>query len=818
MTDVHACVFLADGPVKRAWVYLKRGDQTTLLRSDDEGRLLTTTSPDARPGFETFVKPLVLQVPVTVQVACSQGGLPIPTEALKTLAAGFCTRALDLSPDMPAGRAAIAPNLTNTVQVVPIVKIDLPPAPIEIEEPSALGLWPFFKGPIPDDYATNGLPQGRALWPGDHLAVSDGAAAPPADANLLPQDLGVAVRGKVKNDAKQLQLLLLNAGGERVKFKPDNNTGTTAVDSVTLDVTEEQKFTAKLFPDKPETFFGLVQVVLATKQGDPEGLVDVVAALLGVQLGICDDALTSVDGTQRGPLVSAADEKHVVDFVVTAARGPGPAAAPNDHLTAEIARWKAAARDALIPHSRCRRMVCFTIKANRKRAPAEGEPPLLMPEMPLWMVELQMLGWNKKDGELLLRLRREQLGADHSALKIQAGFAMQLAWRSPDADLPNPKTTNPYCDVSKTFQGGFRQGSDDTLSFESQTLSEATLDTDVAGKLKIGDDGTSSVVSATPYAAVPYPVEGRRTPATVLDGAKRSWGWRGTDASIPALVIEWQPPVATPEGFELILGGNGTLKLEKLSVDEREISPPKTEGSADVDLPSLPVFRVKGANPASSAIEEIRDAAIRDVMAANSGAAQVRMLGIPVWRAICARILKGESRGMHFGDKVDPAVYRGKTPYQCHGLQAGMPSFGAPSGFGLGQHDPPRSLEDMWSFYENMRVGVKIMIVDKGGSAYRYLNGLHRLDENSRLDKAILIRETVRGYNGGRELRRENDQWVIHTSVPKNRHNYPNDILGTGADIVYQPDGTAAIFGSHAPLPVTSTAIHALIGDLDGVL
>jgi hypothetical protein len=828
MTDVHVAVFHADAPVKRSWVYLKQGDKTTLLRSDDEGRLLATTSSDARPGFETFVKPLVLQVPVTVEVASSQGGLPIPSDVLGGLAAGFCKRDLALSPDMPAGRAAIAPNLTNTVQIVPTVKIDVPPIPIEIEEPSALGLWPFFKASFPDDYATDGLPQGRALWTGNHLAVRDGEPSPPADTKSLPQDLGVVVRGKVNNGAKQVQLFLLNASGERLKFKPDDKAETAAVDTVTLDVDDERKFAARLFPDKVEAFFGLVQVVLATKQGNPEGLADVVAAILGVQLGMCDDALTSADGTQRGSLVGAADEKHVVDFVVTAVRGPGPAAPLAENLKAEIARFETAAQDALAPHSRCRRMVCYTIKADRQRTLAQGEPAFLMPEMPLWMVELQMLGWNKKDGELLLRLRREQLGKDRCALKVQAAFAIELAWRSPDADLPNPKTENKYRDVDKTFRGAFRKDSDGDPSFESQTLCEATLDIDVSGKLKIGDDGASAVVSETPYAATPYPIDGRRIAATLLDGASRAWGWQGGNVSIPALVVEWQPPIATPEGYELILGGNGTLKLEKLVVDDQAILPPKPpeedddddspDSTADAAVMSLPTFRVKGTNPPADAIEKIRDAAIHDVMRANPNAGQVRMLNAEVWRWLAARLVAHESGGKHFDTSTGRVPYRKMAPYQCHGVQAGMPRFGAPSGFGLIQHDPPLGLDDLWSFYANVRQGMKFLIMTKGGEAYQHLNGLHALDQGSQLDKAVLVRETVRRYNGGREFTREGGHWIIHTTVSAKYHEYPNVVLDTQGDIEYSPDGIGMNHRTHRQLVVDVHAIDLLVGSLGGLL
>ena len=297
--------------------------------------------------------------------------------------------------------------------------------------------------------------------------------------------------------------------------------------------------------------------------------------------------------------------------------------------------------------------------------------------------------------------------------------ALELAWRSPDADQPNPKTANKWRDVSKTFKGGFRKDSAGHSSFKSQAQCEAVLDLDQAGNLKINADGTNAVVPESPSAAVPYPVAGRRVPATLLDGPKRAWSWQGVDASrpaIPTLVVEWQPPIVNPDGTELILGGNGTLKLETLSVADRTISPPSPDNAPAGEVLRLPTFRVQGANPPAANIGEIRDAAIRDVMRANASAGQVRMLNAAVWRWLASELITGESGGKHFDTGVDRKCYTKKVPYKCYGVQKGMPRFGPPSGFGLGQHDPPLSLDDLWSFYAHLRGGVEFLIMKKGGA------------------------------------------------------------------------------------------------------
>jgi hypothetical protein len=148
-----------------------------------------------------------------------------------------------------------------------------------------------------------------------------------------------------------------------------------------------------------------------------------------------------------------------------------------------------------------------------------------------------------------------------------------------------------------------------------------------------------------------------------------------------------------------------------------------------------------------------------------------------------------ESGGEQFSTGVHRAPFRERTPFQCHGLQSGMPKFGAPAGYGIGQHDPPRSVQDMWNFYEHLRLGIEELIVTRyGKGAYDYLTGLHALSATNLLDKAIFLRETVRGYNGGREFVYENGQWKMspwvmkkgaRVSIPNKRLPYVNRAIAT---------------------------------------
>jgi hypothetical protein len=101
----------------------------------------------------------------------------------------------------------------------------------------------------------------------------------------------------------------------------------------------------------------------------------------------------------------------------------------------------------------------------------------------------------------------------------------------------------------------------------------------------------------------------------------------------------------------------------------------------------------------------------------------------------------------------------------------------------------------MWNFYEHIRVGIEELIVTHyGKGAYEYLTGLNpSLSSSNRLDKAIFLREMVRGYNGGREFVYEQGHWIMRPwtwvrekgkpprKVPLGSDSLPyvNNVLGT---------------------------------------
>jgi len=843
MTTVNLVAYCGSDRLTNAWLYVKQGDNYTRLRSDADGLLLATISTDADPEIASYIEPHVADAPSTVVLGWSRNGMPLPAAVLKLVAAAFTEVTIDLKPEnlAPLPGAPIASHETNTIQAVPMVKVVLPPLPVDFEEPMALQLWPMFAEPFAPDYATDGLAQGASLWSGDHLTVRDGHAATPASAQKIPKDLGVGIRGTVKNEAKQVELYLLNAKGEPLKFRLKPEANAPAVDVTRAEVkTVDGKsvFALRLFADDPKRFFGLVQLVAVTQQGQPDGWGNVTAMLLGVQLGLCDDHLQSDKGDLPGPPIGPGDELNVIDFTTTAVAGPLPATKLDTKskvpaIVAQVNAAKSAAVAALVPYTRARRMACFPIRADRTRPNARNAsgPAELRPEMPLWMAELQLVGFRSEEGQSFLQMRQAEFGIDGRAVAIQASFALTLSWRGPDADLPGPAKKNGdprnvYASVSMTFKGTFRgkkptQPADGAapppppavpaVKYDPGAMVLGTIGIEDDGHLKVGSKGASTVEVDPPYAAAPYPLSGRRAPALWLDQRLRTWGWTADGPVVPTLVLEWQPPIVTAErnGFaEIMLGGDGKLELAQLTFAGKSVARPSAAPTSPSSAPAgpllvLPTFRVKGDNPA--------DASVQDVMAARPDDGPVQMLSAEVWKKLARTLMFHESGGQHFSTGVSRAPFRERTPFQCHGLQSGMPKFGAPAGYGLGQHDPPRSLQDMWNFYEHVRLGIEMLITKEfGKKAYDYLTGLHTLSSTSRLDKAIFLRETVRGYNGGRETVYEGGQWKLrpwvgkHSPMPAARLPYVTKVLGTKRmtypHVVTANQDIAALAGTMEPL------------------
>jgi hypothetical protein len=142
-----------------------------------------------------------------------------------------------------------------------------------------------------------------------------------------------------------------------------------------------------------------------------------------------------------------------------------------------------------------------------------------------------------------------------------------------------------------------------------------------------------------------------------------------------------------------------------------------------------------------------------------------------------------------------------------------MPLFGPPHGFGFGQlDDPPVSDAAAWSFLENIRAAVRLIMIDKATAAYGHISAHLPVAPNQRI-RATYQREIVRRYNGGREFRWTGSDWVVdpslsqwanagdHSQGANPRLAYPNQVLGTA--VVYATGAGAA---TAFPWPITFTA------------
>ena len=86
-----------------------------------------------------------------------------------------------------------------------------------------------------------------------------------------------------------------------------------------------------------------------------------------------------------------------------------------------------------------------------------------------------------------------------------------------------------------------------------------------------------------------------------------------------------------------------------------------------------------------------------------------------------------------------------------------MPIFGPPAGYGLGQLDsPPMTDDQAFSFMENTRGSVRLIMHSKANAARRFL-AANLPTVPADIDRAAFRGEVVRRYNGGTEVRFRNN-------------------------------------------------------------
>ena len=225
-----------------------------------------------------------------------------------------------------------------------------------------------------------------------------------------------------------------------------------------------------------------------------------------------------------------------------------------------------------------------------------------------------------------------------------------------------------------------------------------------------------------------------------------------------------------------------------------------TEAASASPVVRLAPFRVAGVNPAGppEEMDAIVEAAVREYFSLHAGEAYVQALPLAAWAVTLRLLIRHESRGVHFGVLgMDVVSNFGVAPY--YGKQRGMPLFGPPHGYGLGQLDNPPVTDDAcWSFIGNVKAAVALVMGSKAAEALALFGG-------GTTDKwrAMFRRDCVRRYNGwAPEFKLHGGVWKIDPGVPANarpmangqpdsRVYYPNAVLGT-ATSYYDGNGSQA--------------------------
>ena len=752
------------------WVYVKTGNSVKRFRTDGTGTLFGKTGGQDSDLPASYSQPSDLCCDETLEVYSTETLLPIPDAIL--MATPTCFRNVTAQQPASPGQACT---------------LSIPGVHVALTKPAEISLWLVLWEPEEAEFLTKGLDQGAAAWTGGSTnATEDGPAntpgpnrPQPADGTReRPRERGLLVKGTIEGAATGAKIRVLNSAAARIDLK-DSRDATATVDELDASMKAAsggtRGFSRVVYFADPSEAFGPVHIVVESVGISPHPVLGAFFVhFAGAQGALVNDTDTNRNGRQPGPIRTEADEKIVIDFLTSSQSNVG----------------------AITAQTRVRRMIQYPISFRSRQYSAAIATNVAKPEMPMWMAECQIVGITQAQLAHLLKLRNELGVSSARAIAFSLSWTLDLKWDGPDSG----GGANHY------------HYSKDLTGTQTVTLNLSASD-DIAG---VTDGAAANAIAPTP-SAPSFPVTGRRAPKVFVDGKTRGWGRQQGAAARPSLVMEWPPALTSAGGDEIMRGGDGDLKLSSLSVDGTRVDHGKIpDAGAYADPPSdaadaeIPTFRVPGETPNN--IDDIIDVVVQDFFDAHAADDHVAALTLACWQSTMRSIIHHESIGDHQFDHRTAGRRRYAGRYFGH--ERGMPIFGPPHGYGLGQLDNPRVTDDgAWSFIENIRASVTLLMGNKARAAFAMLDDHLPAPLDHRF-RATLQRETVRRYNGGREFswNAAAAQWRIHPSLacadPHNpaqlnpRLNYPNAILGTG--IVY---GTAA----PAPTcnwPITLTAAN----------
>jgi hypothetical protein len=804
-------------PLREAWVYLRRGGDVMVLRADGRGKLRKISAKGKAGRRWTYSERFTIEVPCKVELYWSAGAKPLPKKVTDDLSDAFVPRDLALDPPPAPGTNQVAPvergNKTDksTLVLSATVQVDLPAHVVSLETPKELGFWPCLWERPSDAYYTDGIAQGAA-WHGARLTEND---RPTATRQTPLREQGLTVEGAIDAAATKAFLRVIDDDGAPIDLRA-SAASTMAVKEIELPLVTSsaanattKTFSVQVWLDKPTKAFGKRQIVVYAKDGLPRPVVEsFYVHLVGLQTTLVDDAEATLGGDRPGPTPMESDEVMVVDFTHS------PEVIPTG-VPPQDAAEKAQLTALMRPHTRVRRMIRYPIRTERRRTLDAASTTLLaLPEMPMWMAELHLVGLEKADLEELLVYRKYTFDNNPLTLDLAVQWDLELAWAGPDR---NDHTRHAPYDYEDHFSGIWSKGQL-VRPTEGQVVRIVLDDKDtiaVDGQGKVNDAFT------VPPEAIPFPTDGRRVPAVFVDAQSRSWG-RADAGALPTVVVEWQVPImpsavyasrgSRGEGgplatgdVEIMRGGNGVLRVSGLRLFGERLD----DGSQGPQMPLAvtPAFRVYGKNPSASDFADLFADVVPRYLADHAqdpGVADVLAI-VPAgtWQEVLRRILHHESDGRdkHFFDWLASAPYswhdRRHHRRWSHGWERDMPLFGAPHGYGVQQRDPHPNSDLMWSVLGGIQCGAQELVLDKAIAAFAYLSRRKQLVPGDRADAAALVREAVREYNGGNEFHSWNGQhWTIQAAGSE----YCNSVLdGLAAHVVYGPAPTVFLPTNYYP-------------------
>lgn len=747
----------ATAPLPNVWIYWKVDSKTTLLRTDAAGLLkaadLTKTASEPDPVKEmpwVYTASFDTQKGTTAMVAFTRGARPVPEAQLDpnrftTFVVGDPWPApYKAPPNTRAEEIWIGIGMPNAVGWMVNLDILLPGHKSTLTVPHELSLLPLLRENVAfdSDYYTEGLSQGADIWTDTTNFAGEDEAVEPLPANKRPKNLGLRFSGSVETRVTGLDLALVTLTGLPVLVHPTAaSTDQLSIFPATLaDGGDCKTFSADVWLAQPERDLGPLQLILHTRGAAPDYTDGYFLHVAGVQLGLVDDYEAAVNGKQPGASKLEADDRMIVDFL----ESPRPTLA------------------SLKGQTRARRMVPYNMHLRQRPFSTDLPTVVEMPEMPLFMVELQLVGLGESSLGNLLKYRQHLLEKNPDTIDVDFDASMNMSWDGPDAATNHARAYQ----YSADWDSGARKA-----------------------KLKIDSAAKVSAEFDPAPAPVGFPVAGRRSAAARIKDVKRRWGRHAAANELDAVVLEWQPGIVDGAGVEIMRGGDGQVSLNSLTIAELDVLPPAVNDPVAL----LPRFRMQGTNPVAN-LDATIDLVVREYYDSHDTVAAVTSLSLATWQYTVRRILNHEARSTqfgflarHYGIDGDAANY--------YGLERHMPIFGYPHGYGMGQLDNPAVTDDgAWSFIGNLRGSVALLMGDKANATHNLLSQHPAETDHWR---ACFQRNVIKQYNSGKnEFTWSGGAWKISPNqaqtkvvngaeVANPELQYPNHVLADQTDVVY---------------------------------